>query len=272
MTRTTIPPVRRSTNWHSPPCTAAGRAATRCPAAVHTAGPRSAAARLEPRAPAAGWGLVVLLLALGGVGPAGARAADGPAAAPAAAAAAEPRPRTSRTSRPQGAEAAETREAREQRVLAFVKEHSPELAAVLAHLARHQPQEYDEALDDLDRAVSKLAVTASKDPELHAIELAVWQTRTRVEMLAAQVMAGATKNRASLEARLREALAAELEAKAAHLGHRRQRSMAWYDRQIDRIRTERDEMVETRMKALLKEQTASRGEQAAKKQEPATGR
>jgi hypothetical protein len=208
---------------------------------------------------------VWLTILLGpGIGrPAGARADDGPAAAVAretvpAASSEEPKPRSSRSSKPKADEASETREAREQRVLAFVREHNPDLAAVLTHLARRQSQEYDAALDDLDRTVSKLAGTKSKDPELHAIELAVWQTRTRVEMLVAQLMAGATKSRASLETKLREALAAELEAKAAHLAHRRQRSMAWYDRQIDRIRTERDEMVEMRIKSLLKEQAGGK--------------
>lgn len=34
--------------------------------------------------------------------------------------------------------------------------------------------------------------------------------------------------------------------------------MAWYDRQIDRIREERDELVEARMKSLLREQPGRR--------------
>lgn len=50
----------------------------------------------------------------------------------------------------------------------------------------------------------------------------------------------------------------ELDAKAAHLGYRKKRSMAWYDRQIDRIREERDELVEARMKSLLREQPGRR--------------
>lgn len=289
MTRTAIPPAFRSVQRQSPPAAAAGHTATAGASALGLAVARSTAARRVPRPQPSGWGVVVLLLALAGVGPAsrpaGVRADDGPAATPAAAA--ESTPRTSRTSRAKATDAdAETRAAREQRVLDFVREHDPELAGVLAHLARRQPQEYASALDDLDRTVAKLAGTRSRDPELHAIELEVWQTKTRVEMLVAQLLAGATKNRTALEARLREALAAELEAKAAHLRYRRQRSMAWYDRQIDRIRAERDEMVETRMRSLLKDSAAKRGEQAtsrgeqeadrdkqaAKEPEPATGR
>jgi hypothetical protein len=233
-------------------------------AARHATTDRSTTAHTARLVRIAVW--LTILLGPGIVRPAGTRADDGPAAAVAketvpAAPSEGPKPRSSRSSRssrPPADEASETREAREQRVLAFVREHNPDLAAVLTHLARRQSQEYDAALDDLDRTVSKLAGTKSKDPDLHAIELAVWQTRTRVEMLVAQLMAGATKSRASLETKLREALAAELEAKAAHLAHRRQRSMAWYDRQIDRIRAERDEMVETRMRSLLKEQAAGK--------------
>jgi len=210
-------------------------------------------------------GSTMLLLLLGAVWPAHVLSDDlvvavEPTAAKAAEAGVEPggeqKPRASRASKPQADDQLDTLEARGKRVLTFVREHNPELAAVLTHLERRSPTDYEAAVNDLDRSVTKLIGAQSRDPEVYEIELRVWQTRTRVDMLVAQLLASTAKNRAALETKLREAVAAELEAKAAHLGYRRQRSMAWYDRQIDRIRDDRDEMVESRVKALLREQAA----------------
>lgn len=145
------------------------------------------------------------------------------------------------------------------RVIAFVQEHSPELAAVLAHLERRKPAEYRRALDDVAKRVAPLIGAKTKDPELLALEVGNWQARTRVDLLVAQLLAGTTRRRGELEQQLREAIAAELEAKAAHLGYRRRRSMAWYDRQIDRLGEERDELIEARMKSLLREQPTRHG-------------
>jgi len=124
---------------------------------------------------------------------------------------------------------------------------------VLAHLERRKPDEYRRALDDVAKRVAPLIGAKTKDPELLALEVRSWQARTRVELLVAQLLAGTTKRRGELEKKLREAIAVELDAKAAHLGYRKRRSMAWYDRQLDRIREERDELVAERMKSLLRE-------------------
>lgn len=158
----------------------------------------------------------------------------------------------------EGSTTADVSDARDAAVIAFVQEHSPELAAVLAHLERRKPDEYRRALDDVTRGVAPLIDAKTKDPELWTLEVRNWQARTRVELLVAQLLAGTTKRRGELEKRLREALAAELDAKAAHLGYRKRRSMAWYDRQLDRIDDERDELIDARMKSLLREQPARR--------------
>lgn len=188
--------------------------------------------------------------------------AEGPAAPEPAAARAEARPaKGDATAQPSGDEAstaADISDALDAGVIAFVQEHSPELAAVLAHLERRKPDEYRRALDDVAKGVVPLIGAKTKDPELLSLEVRTWQARTRVELLVAQLLAGTTKRRGELEKKLREAIAVELDAKAAHLGYRKRRSMAWYDRQIDRIREERDELVEARMKSLLREQPGRR--------------
>lgn len=162
---------------------------------------------------------------------------------------------------PAGAVAAEPAEApaaeRQRRVVAFVEAHQPELAEVLAHLEKRKPAEYARALEELDRSVKPLTTGKAKDPRAHELELRAWQARTRVELLGARAMAardggkGTAKDREDLDRQLREAIAAELDAKSAQLVYRKQRSAAWYDRQIDRITEKRDELVTARLKALL---------------------
>lgn len=198
----------------------------------------------SPRAVRRPFGLLPVLLCMA-IGPVAANAADAETAA---------RP-ASKASRSTSDVEPESRAAREEQVLAFLEEHNAELADVLASLKRRKSSEYDTALDELGETVADLVATRAKDPDLYELELRLWQTRSRVEMLVARLLAGAKKGRPELERKLREAVSAELEAKADHLAHRKQRSMAWYDRQIDRIRDRREEVVDERMRALLKHRT-----------------
>lgn len=139
----------------------------------------------------------------------------------------------------------------ERRVIAFLEDHQPELAKVLAHLKGRKAEEYAKAVAELAPTVAKLGNTKAKDERLYALELKAWQARTRVDMLVARWMTGRKKDRAGLEAKLREAVAVELDVRAEQLGYRKQRSAAWYDRQIERLREKRDALVADRLKSLL---------------------
>jgi hypothetical protein len=154
--------------------------------------------------------------------------------------------------------AAASQDEREQRVLSFVEAHQPELAKVLANLEKRKPAEYDRAIEELDRSVQPLTTGKAKDPRLHELDVRAWQARTRVELLGARVMAGKEakgegkeKDREELERQLREAIAAELDIRAERLTYRKQRSAAWYDRQINRLSEKRDALIAARLKALL---------------------
>jgi hypothetical protein len=139
----------------------------------------------------------------------------------------------------------------ERLVITFVETHQPELAKVLAHLKTRKSEEYAKAVAELAPTVAKLGNTKTKDERLYELELEAWQARTRVDMLVARWMTSRRKDRADLEAKLREAVADELEVRAEQLGYRKQRSAAWYDRQIERLREKRDELVAARLKSLL---------------------
>jgi len=143
---------------------------------------------------------------------------------------------------------------REQRVVAFVAAHQPELAEVLAHLRKRKPAEYARAIEELDRSVQPLTSGKAKDPRLHELDLLAWQARTRVDLLGARLMSGKDKkdkNREQLERELRAAIAAELDIRAEKLAYRKQRSAAWYDRQINRLSEKRDALIDARLKALV---------------------
>jgi hypothetical protein len=106
--------------------------------------------------------------------------------------------------------------------------------------------------------VQPLTTGKAKDPRLHELDVRAWQARTRVELLGARVMAGKEgkgegkeKDREELERQLREAIAAELDIRAERLTYRKQRSAAWYDRQINRLSEKRDALIAARLKAIL---------------------
>lgn len=141
--------------------------------------------------------------------------------------------------------------AREQRVLSFVEKNQPELANLLSRLEKRKPEEYAEALAELDRKVLSLEAEKSKDQRLHDAGLRAWQARTTVDLLVARWIAGGRKDRSTIEPRLREAVNAELDARAEHLAIRKERSAAWYDRQIVRLRDKRDDVVASRLDDLL---------------------
>ena len=108
-----------------------------------------------------------------------------------------------------------------------------------------------------------LAASRAKDERLYELELRAWQARTRIDLLVARWMADSKKTRAKLEPDIRAAIGAEIDARAEQLAYRKQRSAAWYDRQIVRLRDKRDELVTDRLEALLVE--------PGRKQKPAAG-
>ena len=152
---------------------------------------------------------------------------------------------------------------RAKRVRAFVGAHQPELAELLDRLEKRKPGEYAAAVADLDKSVGALAASRAKDERLYELELRAWQARTRIDLLVARWMAGSKKIRARLEPEIRGAIAAEIDARAEHLAYRKQRSAAWYDRQIARLHDKREELVAERLAALLVE--------PARKQKPNAG-
>jgi hypothetical protein len=152
---------------------------------------------------------------------------------------------------------------RRRRVVEFVREHQPELAGVLEHLEQKKPADHARAIEELDRSVRLLVSGKARDPRLHELEIECWKTRMRVDLLGARLLAAkgsrkATAEREELERQLRAAITAELDARAAQLAYRKERSIAWYDRQIERLTSKREELVAARLAPLLGEASDGR--------------
>ena len=75
----------------------------------------------------------------------------------------------------------------EARVLAFVEEHQPELAKLLAFLKSKEPSQYQQAMREMSRSQQRLEGLSKRDKELHAIELELWNIRSRLRLVAAQI-------------------------------------------------------------------------------------
>lgn len=207
--------------------------------------------------------LLVLMLAICESRACLAQAEDAPQPVPAAKLSAEEQPaqHKGKKIKKDKDHAAENKEAREQRVVTFVQRQNPELAKLLAHLKQHKPQQYDEAVRELARTVTILTNAKAKDDRLYELQLRAWQAKTRVQLLAAQSMTG---EKEGLEAKLREAIQEELKVKADELAFRREKSAAWYNRQIDNIQEDREKLVEARLKKILTA-SAKDGQSKAKK-------
>jgi ATP-dependent Lon protease len=150
---------------------------------------------------------------------------------------------------------AATTPAREKAALAFVDEHHPELARLLANLKAMSRAEYDRAIADLDRARTNLANVRKRDAERHAADLALWKAKSRLDLLTAQ-LAAEPRTSPERDQELREAIDAHLAA------------------QVEQQKLERDRLRE-RLKSLEASLEAAEGhekEVGAARHEAATKR
>ena len=139
---------------------------------------------------------------------------------------------------------------READALAFVGEHHPELATVLAALKPMNPAEYRKAIGELSQVGRTLADLKSRNPKRYELALDAWKAKSRVELLAAQ-LAGAPSE--ELRSQLRLAIEARLDAEVrrqrfelqqAELTARKAREA------IDRLENNRETLIESRLRAL----------------------
>jgi flagellar motor protein MotB len=138
----------------------------------------------------------------------------------------------------------------EQEVLTFVREHHPELVKLLSQLSESRPKEYQKALRDLSRVRDRLGQVKRNHAERYELELAVWKTESRIQLLAARMHMGGSDE---LRDELRTALEEQAELKLGLL--RLERSVAQdrlnkIDAQIKRLDQDRSHMIERQLQAI----------------------
>lgn len=126
--------------------------------------------------------------------------------------------------------------AREAAALAFVREHHPELQALLIQLKESQPKQYEQAVRDLFRTSERLASFQERDGQRHDLELKAWKTRSRVQLLSAMLLMSPQDQ--STASKLKQALLDENDVRREILELERERI------------TKRLERIETQMEAI----------------------
>jgi hypothetical protein len=141
---------------------------------------------------------------------------------------------------------------REAAVLTFVQRNHAELSDLLAVLKTNQPEEYDRAVRDIFRTLERINQIQERDPLQYELEVAAWANQSRVQLLAAKLKMGSTED---LVKKLRDALAAQNEAKLSLLKHERQKAsdrLAKLDSDISRFATDREDVIDKQLKILTR--------------------
>jgi hypothetical protein len=154
-----------------------------------------------------------------------------------------------------------------------------DLVPVLEHLRDHEPEQYDKAIRDLDRAAKRLETLQRRDAELHKLALREWQTRGRVDLLKARLRVRRTDadvrllltqmrslrdielKRLARERELlaeREAQMAQRAAQAQQVAERSRRQIEELDQQINRLTSQ---PVHANSPAYLRAIGAGRGQE-----------
>jgi hypothetical protein len=158
------------------------------------------------------------------------------------------------------AKAPDVKPERAAELLAFVREHHPELAELLEQLRPMKAAEYQAALKDLDRDVRRLEQQEKKAPKRYESELGLWKTRSRIRLLSARWSVsqdGELKELLKTELRgLRQqelaALQLEIEIVRQNL-ERQRRRLEQLEQQVAKFPSNDEEWLEKKLAALEQE-------------------
>lgn len=168
---------------------------------------------------------------------------------------ARPAPRTTgdtagRDARPERKD--QSPEARESAALAFVRENHPELSSLLEQLKAMKPDQYERAIAELATISRNLANLKRNDERRYQLALEAWKTRSRAELIAAQLVGAPSPE---LESQLRAALENQIDVEIRQQRLERESAEARLRRAnetIERLESQRDKLVESRYQTLLK--------------------
>ena len=137
-------------------------------------------------------------------------------------------------------------------LLKFIEEHQPKLLALMSFLKEKQPSAYQQALRELARNQQRLDGLAKRDPQLYAVELELWQTRSHLRLLAAEMSVAKNPNNEKLSSELSRLVELEAEQDLARLRILRERAaqqVSKLDEDIRKRTGEHDELVAKSLKS-----------------------
>lgn len=85
------------------------------------------------------------------------------------------------------------RDVDEKATLKFVSKHHPRLLELMSFLKKRQPAQFQQALRETSRTMQRLEGLQQRDPELHDVELGLWQTKCDLRLVAAQLSIASTE-------------------------------------------------------------------------------
>ncbi|MCC9605893.1 hypothetical protein LOC68_20635 [Blastopirellula sp. JC732] len=139
---------------------------------------------------------------------------------------------------------------REELAFALVRKHHPELASLLRPLKRLRPRQYDQAVRELSRVSERLSQIEQRSPERYEVELALWKSKSRIQLLTAQLQM--TPENEELRQRLRDAIAEQIvsqrelyEMEKARVTQR----LEFLNAQLDRLEGDMETLVDERLRS-----------------------
>jgi hypothetical protein len=139
---------------------------------------------------------------------------------------------------------------RELEALAFVREHHPELAAVVTTLKTRSASEYQKAIGELAQVAGSLEAVRERNPARYPVLLDAWKAKSRVELIAAQLASNPSPER---ESELRQALEIKVDTEIARLRFDREQAEAVARKarlEIERLEKNRAAVIENRLRML----------------------
>jgi hypothetical protein len=139
---------------------------------------------------------------------------------------------------------------REETVVAFVREHHPELASLLEQLKPMRPTEYNRAVAEIWQVSRSLENLKTSNPRRYELGLDLWKAKSNAELLAAKLVSGPT---AELESQLRAALAHQLDLEVRQQELERevvQARLKQVEASLKRLNENRDKLIDSRLQGL----------------------
>jgi len=140
----------------------------------------------------------------------------------------------------------------EEEILAFAREHHPELADLLTSLKSMKPKEYQKALRQLNQTRQRLVRLKKASSDQYEFALSGWKLDSRIQLLAARMtMSGDS----ALEEELKGLLSERLDVRVKELNAERQRlaaRMETIDKSIGKIETDREKSLQAELARVKK--------------------